>query len=295
MVRAELKASLARAYAAGGRPEFITVMPDGLNEVWQLAGVALVMPVVPPQAPAGLQYALRLRRDTLTSGTCPNCGATPEVAPHDPVGDMPAGTALFNHAPRCSANDDRVMRQMKTYLEAREAQQPDEAVESANKQTRERIAPWKGSGVINTPRGEERALEILAQELYLRGAVNTCSHLALDPAQTWICLIGEGVWRCEQCYEYRGSEVLEALRTGQSGPLNWVDDHTCDLCGKIFVHGLHPLVLRINQYVMHGAYCSSCAEEHAEITREATAAGKDVPTEVSDVPIKPPAGYGERK
>jgi hypothetical protein len=266
---ADVKAAMAAAYAAGERPEFVSVMPDGFNEVWSLAGVALVVPIVDPDAPDRLQYALRLRRDTLMSGACPLCGATVDVQAVEQFDGVPAGTAFFPHTKRCPAEDSNVHRQVQEHLASRDVRSVRDWFDEANRQTRQRIAAWKeNSNEIVTDEGRSRAEEILAAEfgpvLIPESGVTVCQHLGRSPAQTWICLIGEGRWRCEQCWEYRAAEIAKGMQRGEPGPLNWVQDHTCDLCEKIFVDGLQPLLLRINHFVMHGAACRRCSERHQD-------------------------------
>lgn len=60
---ADVKGALAAAYASGQRPKFVAVAPDRRGEMWGLATVAFIVPIVPSDAPPELEYALRLRHE----------------------------------------------------------------------------------------------------------------------------------------------------------------------------------------------------------------------------------------
>lgn len=92
---AEAKAAMARAYASGEVPKLDSVSPDGLNETWTLGNVLFLLPVVPPDAPPELEYALRLRRDASLSGTCDECGAAFNVKPWEDEGASSLSLGLF--------------------------------------------------------------------------------------------------------------------------------------------------------------------------------------------------------
>ena len=179
------------------------VLPGGTQELWKLAGVALVMPVIPAGAPSDLEYALRLRRDTITSGTCPSCGATLSVEAIEVENPgIPMGTALFKHRQTCPGHGEHARKLLKAYLKRQSASTIEELYDAANKQTRERIEPWKEGGYeISTPDGEALSLEIL-ERLMPRNEGRICPHLREYPMQVWTCLIAEGLWRCDQCWAY---------------------------------------------------------------------------------------------
>ena len=150
-----------------------------------------------------------------------------------------------------------------TYLDRQSASSIEELYDAANKQTRERIEPWKqGASEIVTLDGEALSYEIL-DRLMPHNEGRTCPHLRENRMQTWTCLIAEGVWRCEQCWAYHQVNIAR----GQSG-LTTLEEHTCDLCRRYAPNSLSPLVLRINHCVMHGGACNRCMEHHSKRSNE---------------------------
>ncbi|MGH1561448.1 hypothetical protein [Mumia sp. DW29H23] len=242
-----------------------------MDEIWKLADVALVVPVVPPGAPPELEYALRLRRDTIIGGACPSCGAVLNVEALEVDGQLiPTGAALFRHRPTCPANDRDAKRQLQAFLSAQTASSIETLYDAANKQTRELVEPWtRHASKITSEDGVALTFQIL-DRLMPRNDGKLCPHLQEAPMQTWSCTIAEGVWRCEQCLAYHQQELL-----AHGSQLGTLEEHTCDLCRRYAPSSLVPLVLRVNHCVMYGGACSRCMERHSEQFEEAVQHDED--------------------
>ncbi len=259
-MRAELKSSLSRVYASGATPRFLTVLPGGWDEAWAVGEMMMIVPVVPPNAPADLQFALRLRRDAMIEGRCPSCDAFPDVD-HATPGDEetpPLGAIGFRHKRRCPARDENVSNLREVYRDSLHSMTEEERLEAANGVVRHRMAELKESvGVqMAAPEAESAAMRILDSLSPPQNPRQPCGHLIADPYQTWNVLIAEGGWRCDQCWAYLSEAVKSGVR------LDPVEDFTCDLCRRYTPKTIGPMVLRVDTFVMRGGVCSSCSERY---------------------------------
>jgi hypothetical protein len=256
----ELKGALALAYASGLKPRFMTVLPGGWDEAWRLGGLMLVLPIVPPNAPADRQYALRLRRDAMTEGRCPNCDVVPSMLDAVVIGDsVPVGAVKFDHKRRCSARDEHVIRLPNEYIESLSALSEAERLEAANSVVRQRIAELRESpsGVeMVRPDSESIATRILDELTPPYNVAQPCPHLITDPYQTWNVLIAEKRWRCDQCWAYFEERIREGFR------LNPIEEFTCDICRRYASKTLGPMVLRVDTFVVRGGVCGGCADRY---------------------------------
>lgn len=255
--KAEAMARLSAAYAAGGTPKFVRLLPTG-DELWGLNEVALVVPGVPPDCPPALEYALRLRRDTLISGTCPRCGAVPTIQPppHGFEGSDDVGIfgALFHHKVSCPGLDKTTERLLGAHRAALSERTAEEQFEVAQHATRERLA-WMKDRPATDHLTSDHSLAFGGELLErLLTAASTCANLAADPVQQWNVLIAEGYWRCEVCLAYRFSEI----KSGQGQDLGFPEEFCCDVCRRFAPNTLQPLVLRMDIFVMTGAMCGRC-------------------------------------
>ncbi|HEU0132571.1 MAG TPA: hypothetical protein VFQ85_16420 [Mycobacteriales bacterium] len=259
MENAETKAKLVAAYASGARPKFVNVLPDGMNELWQLTDLALVIPLVPPDAPADLEYALRLRRDAMIGGRCDGCGAVPSLTQGPDLGDVPVATALFNHRKTCPAADENTLVAYERYQKATADLTPNERMDAANARTRRQVAEFVGDRAVRAASTlEPVAVDLLDRLLPDEQAVPLCDHLAVDPVQTWHCIVAEGRWMCTECWARRGEEVAAGRFR-----LQGAEEFTCDLCRRYTPSTLGPLLLRVDTFMMHGAACGRCLAQYA--------------------------------
>lgn len=219
---------------------------------------AIVMPVVPADAPPQLEYALRLRRDTMMSGSCERCGATPDVRPIEAGLDVPTVASFFPHKINCPAEDRNAGQMFREYWEWKGNQSLDDAFEATQAKTRERIAPLKANGTQMVGAEAEQVAQAIAEKLLPEhGPVATCGHLQADPMQIWNVQIAEGVWRCDEC-AMRHFERLQ--REGLwLGP---IEEFTCDLCRRYISSELTPVVLRVDNLILRGGICTRCAGQY---------------------------------
>lgn len=252
-------AMLVAAYAAGGTPSLVTVLPSN-DELWSLNGVAFVVPVVPPDCPAALEYALRLRYDTLISGTCPQCGAVPSVRtlPVTLPPDAPlVFSAIFRHKMSCPGRDDRVLDLWRAHRLEVEQLSDDEHFEAVQRGTRKRLAWLKereNTAMMTSEKSRHLADDLLEK---LLNPAQTCPHLQVDPTQQWNSLIAEGHWRCESCLAY-----FAASDAAKRGYLGFPEEFCCDICRRFAPNTLMPLVIRIDIFVMTGAMCARCRPQY---------------------------------
>lgn len=256
---ASLKSGLSAAYAKGEAPTFERLLPGGTDELWRLADVALVLPVVPVDASAELEYCLRLRRDTLISGTCPDCGAVPSIEESGLPTEVPLGAAVFHHRFSCAANDKRSLQLLREHRAQAAGKDLEARLSAASRRTRIVIEGIEANG---TPMEHSASAELalgLLDERIDRNSARICPHLDEDPAQPWSCLIATGEWKCDQCWAYH----RVALANG-SAQLDPVEELTCDLCRRFAPTSLEPLVLRINHWVMYGGACGRCRKQYSK-------------------------------
>jgi hypothetical protein len=120
MGMSELKAALADAYANGDEPKFVSVADNG-DELWSMGGAMFVLPAVPAGAPPELEYALRVRRDAVLSGTCEECNASLDAGPFGQLEGVEAVAAIIPHRRNCPASDGNLLPQLRRFRENRES------------------------------------------------------------------------------------------------------------------------------------------------------------------------------
>lgn len=258
MSLAEPKAMLVSAYQSGERPVFDSVLPGGRDEVWKLANLAVVMPAIPADAPPQLEFALRVRRETMTAGTCPQCGAVPDFESAVDFGDIPTLAAMFKHRVTCPGNDSSAKKMLDAYWEGRASKGLEQRVDEVTVQTRERVAALREHGTeMSTQDGQLLAKSILDGLLPGVGKGTVCAHIAEDPVRIWNCLIAVGAWKCDECWAYFGQEIQEGFTLGD------LEERTCDLCHRYAPRTMQPLMLRIDHFVMAGGACARCRARYA--------------------------------
>ncbi|GLY27420.1 hypothetical protein [Kineosporia sp. NBRC 101731] len=265
MAMADVKASLAGAYAAGERPTFVSVLPSGYDEIWKMHGVMLVVPIVPPDAPTALQFALRLRRDALISGICENCEATFAIKIEAEVLDVPLAGLFFPHRITCPGNDASTKKMLQGYRQAKH----DEKFDLASAAASERLREDAGSNGVELDaaefgdRIEQRIAELLSPP------VPVCEHLESDPDQVWSTFIAHADWKCDACWEQERQEVL---RTGTK--FDAIEEFTCDLCRRYAPKSIAKLVIRHGIFLLRGGACARCqAHEASQRAIDATVSG----------------------
>jgi hypothetical protein len=257
---AAAKASLARAYETTVPPKRIGLSPDGMEEMWVVGDVLMMIPVVPHDCAPLLEFALRLRREAMLSGKCEKCGAVPELQLAMLTTDPPLSRLVFNHKVTCPGRDAAVRPLLEKYRISKATQTDEDRFKGAQKATRSVIAPLKDTASaleIRGPSGEDLANELL-DRLLTNGA--RCGHLGADPYQTWNTFIAVGDWRCNECFLYFAQNL--------PGSLTPMEEHTCDLCRRFAPTTLSPLVMRIDFFVMRGAACSRCFDTYGRSASE---------------------------
>lgn len=245
---------MARAYASGKTPRLLRVAPDGMNEVWVLDDVAFVVPVVPPDAPPLLEYALRLRREALLCGVCDQCGSTFDLDSPQETYSSNVSSAIFSHRNNCPATDEDIIPLLDEYIKQRNATDIKDEMKSASRRTREKMLARLDNriDVDVTSEVESKANELLGEKLS-RSPVKICGHLRTAPAQTWHLYLWDDTWRCDECVLY----FSETVRRG-AFRLSDLEDHSCDFCNRYAPTTLTPMVMRVGMYIMHGAICRRC-------------------------------------
>lgn len=245
---------MARAYSGAARPRLVQAV-DGLNEVWAVGDILMVVPVVPNDCSADLEYALRLRRDALLTGKCEKCDAVPKLIAADKISDPPAVTAQFTHRITCPARDETVAPRLAEYRRSKRMKSFEESFGDAQQATRDSIKTLKSQATpIQSEEGETLGVALL--ERLIGDTPSTCSHLRIEPLQTWYTLIADGAWKCAECWAYFGRDIQEGFTLG------FVEEQTCDLCRRYSPSGLNPLVIRIDIHVMTGGACRRCFSKY---------------------------------
>lgn len=256
---AEAKARLARAYASPRPPRRLELTPDGLAELWKVGEVVMVIPVVPYDSPAELEFALRLRRDAMLTGQCERCGATPSLELTPVAADPPITRSVFKHRMSCPGRDEGVAPLIRTYRAARAKQDNRERFTGAQKATGSVVEPYKANGLqIRSTEGEQMAQTLLTK-LMSADTATRCAHLTPGPYQTWNVFIADGNWRCNECYAYYRANEL-------AGSLSAVEEFTCDICRRYAPATIAPLVIRIDMFVLRGAACGRCFDTYGDTT-----------------------------
>ncbi|MFJ4850726.1 hypothetical protein [Streptomyces sp. NPDC088733] len=252
----ELKAALAEAYAKGDEPKFQYIMPTG-DEVWNLGSALFVLPSIPPGAPPELEYALRVRRDAVFSGTCEECNASLDVDPFGRLDGIDAAAGIIPHRRNCPASDENVIPQLRRAREERASASVGAVLEAASRATRLRVEekiPVRR--MIRSKRFEAWGRRLLDRQL--EEVIEQCDHLRMDPAQTWNLLLGATSWNCNECWEYHNLEIARG-----NSPISDQEDFTCDYCRTVH-ENLEPLVLRIGTFILHGGLCQTCSKRSME-------------------------------
>ena len=252
MSRVAAKAAFAEAYSQGQRPRRVTLLPSGQDELWAIGSCAFIVPIVPPNASPELEYAIRLRRDALTTGQCDHCGATPDLLLQGLEGPIPTAAAFFPHRQNCLAADHLAGTMLQSHWNSERKRTLQEQFHSASAVTREKLRLELGDRAIAGSELGNSWLRDMVESLFDAEATTVCPHLSTHPAQTWHALIAEGTWRCSECWE--------AFRQGffAKGPvLTPIEEHTCDVCRR-FVGTMSPLVGRLDHLVLHGGVCRRC-------------------------------------
>ncbi|MFF4827096.1 hypothetical protein ACFY20_29545 [Streptomyces sp. NPDC001312] len=206
MGMSELKAALADAYAKGVEAKFVSVADNG-DEIWRMDSAMFVLPAVPAGAPPELEYALRVRRDAVLSGTCEECGASLDADPFGRLEGVEAATAIIAHRRNCPASDENLLPQLRRFREQRESASTDAIFAAASKATRLSVeAKAPSRRMIRNRKFEMWGRRLLDQKL--AESTGKCGHLHVDPAQTWNILLGDTRWTCNQCWEYQGQEII---------------------------------------------------------------------------------------
>jgi len=248
-----IKAALARAYSNGAEPTYVSIAPNGRDEMWAIGDMAFVVPVVPSDAPLELKFALRVRRNALLTGHCDECGAIVGTNFEAKLAEINIAGSLIPHRRNCPAADHLVRPQLEQYYASRSDESLVDALEVASQKTRNELEQQLTSR-IELPKDTYGAW---AQDLIDRKSngevVEMCDHLKVDLAQTWTMLLGLDKWHCDECWAYLQHEILE-----RRFQLPMLEEHTCDYCSR-YVADLQPLVVRVNNFVMRGGMCRRCA------------------------------------
>jgi hypothetical protein len=256
------KAALARAYSNGDEPRYISVAPNGHDEMWGIGGMAFLVPIVPNDAPPELEFALRTRRNALLTGTCPECSAMVGTAFELTIENVNVAGTLIPHRRNCPAADHLVLPQLEQYWTAKRSESLSASLAAASKRTKQAIEHQ----IPDRTSLPKEKFEVWAQALLDRKSngtvVTMCDHLRVSPAQTWNMLLGLDNWHCDECWTH-----LQYSIANEGFRLPMVDDFTCDYCSR-YVADLQPLVVRISQFVLRGGLCRRCTEESGSSSNE---------------------------
>lgn len=260
----DAKAAMARAYASGKEPTLKAVHPSGTDEVWELDGVAFVVPAIPADAPPLLEYALRLRRDATLSGSCERCGTTFDMAPQTESFPSNVSEGFFPHRNNCPAADENVLPLFEAYYKRHAESDPQDNLNAASRRTREQLKPVfeNGTEIKTSASVRERAEQFLDRKLQETKG-RACPHIKAQPAQTWHINLWDDMWRCDECH----LRFAESFRTGNSR-LDPIEDHSCDYCRRYTPRTMQPMVMRMGIHVMYGAICRRCRGEWEQLEKE---------------------------
>lgn len=277
MSLADVKASLASTYASGATPRLLAVLPDGKEEMWELGPHCVVVPVVPPDASAPLEYALRLRRDALFSGLCEGCGASPHTKVLAEIDQRPLVSQAFPHKATCPGSDKSTKRLLEQHWQTRKGSTADVALQGASQSAREWLLERVGTNGISMREAEGKPIAEGFLDKLLTASSPRCPHLISNPAQIWYVLIAEGAWRCRQCCAYFAEKIRQGYR------LPHIEDHTCDLCRRYAPRTIEPLMIRIGPFIMHGGTCARCTKLFATTDERTDTIQPDGTNEASNV------------
>jgi hypothetical protein len=260
----DAKAALAHAYASGKTPRLLSVAPNGLDELWALADVVFVVPVVPADAPPLLEYALRLRREAMLTGACDQCGASFTVMVIDETETPKVGTSFFAHRSNCPGRDENVLPLLEKYHKKHFTSSVSVEIDLAKRKTKERLLASLTNRIDINVTGEikSQANRFLDERLST-SPVKACGHLTSKPIQTWNLFLWNDMWRCDECL----LRFSESVRHG-AFRLTALEDYSCDFCRRYAPKTLSPVVMRVDTFVMHGGICRRCAREWGYVEEE---------------------------
>ncbi|MFI0937493.1 hypothetical protein [Streptomyces sp. NPDC021020] len=250
MREVDIKAGMANAYSQGAEPRLVSLMPNGRDELWAVGKFLFVLPAIPPNCPALLEYALRLRREATLTGKCTQCGTAAGLGTFGNFESVPFGEAWLPHRSNCPGADENVIPQLRRHYHNLSKKSFDDSIQEASNRTRERIAPLKTTGFSVNPRFEAWAEMLLDKKT--EPGTRRCDHLQANPAQPWNSLIADIEWRCDQCFAY----LKQSVEEGELG-FDEREEHTCDYCREE-VQRLEPLVIRMSTFLMYGGVCAKC-------------------------------------
>lgn len=255
MGEAESKAALAGIYSQGKEPRLVSVSDSGHDEAWAIGDALFIVPAIPPDAPALLEYALRVRREATFTGQCSVCGASVGILTFGNTSDTPLSHSSIPHRNNCPALDENLAPQLAQHYRDRSSQTLEQQLQSATKQTRLKAE-------AATPAGNRIPITNSAFEKWAASFIDarlndspTCGHLKANIAQTWNMSTADRSWRCNECFTY----YQESVRKGEV-PLSYQEEHTCDRCRR-FAPPLEPMLVRVDNFFIVGALCSACSTE----------------------------------
>ncbi len=257
MTKESVKSALARAYSTDAEPEFVSLAPNGRDEMWAIGKTAFVVPVVPSDAPPELEFALRVRRNALLTGQCDECGAVAGSQFETKIATLNVAGSLISHRRNCPAADDLALAQLDRYYTERRERTIQDALDAASRSTKndlEEELAIRGREVVSSKSYEGWAQSLLDRKSNGQ-VVQMCDHLRASPAQTWTMLLGLDNWHCTECWNYLQYEIV-----GRRFSLGLTEEFTCDHCRR-YVSELQPLVVRISNVVLRGGMCRRCARE----------------------------------
>ncbi|MGW3993075.1 hypothetical protein ACWEF6_06255 [Amycolatopsis sp. NPDC004772] len=248
MGSADARAKLAEAYATGEEPRYVSV--SGQGEFWAIGDVLVIVPPIPPGAEPQLEYALRLRRDAMLSGSCEGCGAVADVIAAD---GKDLHNFVFDHRATCPAADENIAPLVDRFNESVNGKSLEDLFMAAVVRTRESM----DITMAGMPKVEDE--EFLAWGNRLLDAElskgDRCGHLIARPNQTWFLLLGSGHWLCNECQ----MRMAAKFKSG-AWRLPYIEDNSCDVCRRL-VSKLNPLVVRIDTFIMTGGACDRCHDK----------------------------------
>ncbi|WP_162257948.1 hypothetical protein [Kitasatospora sp. Root187] len=228
--------------------------------MWAIGNAAFLIPAIPPNCPALLEYALRVRREATLTGKCEECSATAGSWTFAGASDNVSHSEI-RHRGNCPATDQNIGPQLAEHYDNERRKGLEDALVEASAKTRAKVESQVAEKeVITNPTYETWANDFLDKTLNPR-THEICGHLLANPAQTWHLNTGDRKWRCDQCIPY----FVDAVKSGTI-QLSAVEEFTCDHCRRQELT-LEPMVLRIGNYVIYGGLCRKCASESRQMPR----------------------------
>ncbi|MET8381180.1 hypothetical protein [Streptomyces microflavus] len=269
---AEEKATLASVYSQGTEPVLVSVSDNGRDEAWGIGTALFVVPAIPPDASPTLEYALRVRREASFTGRCSECNATVGMRTFASASGIGVSASELPHRNNCSASDENVGPQLSRHYEKSSRQTVEQKVKASSIKARQRTEsiPHENRVAIRNPEFKKWAITFL-DEMLSPQSREMCGHLEANVAQAWNIITADKVWRCDECHAY----YQESIKKGEV-ELSIREEFTCDFCDK-FSAPIEPLVIRIDNFVMSGGFCTGCAKaaQRAPQTRKVKSRGKN--------------------